>query len=208
MGRNTKYVAAAVTSRFLENGGPFYRLCYTEYNKRSLANGERMIKNQKGFTIVELLIVIVVIGILAAITIVAYNGVQQRARNTQVITGTDVYYNALRSYHAVNGSYPSTAGCLGASYPADRCWEGDSGTFDVNATLDSNLASYISKKPILATARMSIGITNNMRAGAVYVTGPARIVYYLAGPGQTCNVGGATGGTEGGVVTQCAINLP
>ena len=34
---------------------------------------------QPGFTIVELLIVIVVIGILAAITIVAYNGISQRA---------------------------------------------------------------------------------------------------------------------------------
>lgn len=38
----------------------------------------------KGFTIVELLIVIVVIGILAAITIVAYNGVQGRASDTAV----------------------------------------------------------------------------------------------------------------------------
>lgn len=35
-----------------------------------------MIKSRSGFTIVELLIVIVVIGILAAVTIVAYNGVQ------------------------------------------------------------------------------------------------------------------------------------
>jgi prepilin-type N-terminal cleavage/methylation domain-containing protein len=167
-----------------------------------------MSKNQKGFTIVELLIVIVVIGILAAITIVAYNGIQQRARNTQVIAGVEAYHKAFRSYHAVNGSYPTTAGCLGEGYPTNRCWEGDSGTYDVNATLDSTLASFISKKPTLATARMSIGITNNMRAGAVYVVNPSRIVYYLAGPGHVCNVGGATGVTEGGVVTQCVITLP
>jgi prepilin-type N-terminal cleavage/methylation domain-containing protein len=43
-----------------------------------------MRKNISGFTIVELLIVIVVIGILAAITIVAYNGVQNRAYDTSV----------------------------------------------------------------------------------------------------------------------------
>jgi len=41
-------------------------------------------KQQTGFTIVELLIVIVVIGILAAITIVAYNGVQSRAYDATV----------------------------------------------------------------------------------------------------------------------------
>lgn len=39
---------------------------------------------QKGFTIVELLIVIVVIGILAAITVVAYNGVQSKARTSKI----------------------------------------------------------------------------------------------------------------------------
>jgi prepilin-type N-terminal cleavage/methylation domain-containing protein len=43
-----------------------------------------MRKNVSGFTIVELLIVIVVIGILAAITIVAYNGIQGRAQDASV----------------------------------------------------------------------------------------------------------------------------
>ena len=42
------------------------------------------IKTHSGFTIVELLIVIVVIGILAAISIVAYNGIQNRANDTAV----------------------------------------------------------------------------------------------------------------------------
>ena len=44
-------------------------------------------QKQSGFTIVELLIVIVVIGILAAITIVAYNGIQTRAENAKTING-------------------------------------------------------------------------------------------------------------------------
>lgn len=162
----------------------------------------------RGFTIVELLIVIVIIGILAAITIVAYNGIQQRAKNTQVIAGVEMYVKALMQYKAVNSTYPTTAGCLGANYPSDQCWEGDSGTYFVNSTLDSNLAGFMGGKPTLATARMSIGITNNMRAGALYVVGPARIVYYLAGAGQACGISGSSGGTEGGVVTQCSIALP
>lgn len=165
-------------------------------------------QTEKGFTIVELLIVIVIIGILAAITIVAYNGIQQRARNTQVIAGVEMYKKALMQYSAVNSAYPATAGCLGANYPSDQCWEGDSGTYFVNSTLDSNLAGFMGGKPTLATTRMSIGITNNMRAGALYVISPARIVYYLSGAGQACGISGSSGGTEGGVVTQCAITLP
>ena len=62
---------------------------------------------QSGFTIVELLIVIVVIGVLAAITIVAFNGIQQRAENTKTKAGAQAYIKALRMYAVETGTYPT-----------------------------------------------------------------------------------------------------
>lgn len=60
-----------------------------------------------GFTIVELLIVIVVIGILAAITIVAYNGIQNRATDTAMASDVKTIQKALEAHKAIHGTYPS-----------------------------------------------------------------------------------------------------
>lgn len=63
-------------------------------------------KNQTGFTIVELLIVIVIIGILAAITIVAYNGIQARSNNARRMSDIQSVAKVIEMYKAQNGSYP------------------------------------------------------------------------------------------------------
>lgn len=59
-----------------------------------------------GFTIVELLIVIVVIGVLASISIAAYNGVQARARNVDRQSDVNAIAKALAIYEIENGSFP------------------------------------------------------------------------------------------------------
>jgi prepilin-type N-terminal cleavage/methylation domain-containing protein len=84
-------------------------------------------QNKQGFTIVELLIVIIVIAILATITIVLYNGVQQRANNAKVAKSVSTYLNLFALYKSMNAQYPTptTSGtmvCLGTEYTNDRCW--------------------------------------------------------------------------------------
>lgn len=67
-------------------------------------------KTKSGFTIVELLIVIVIIGILAAITIVAYNGIQTRARDNVRKADIANLAKGIELYYAANGNYPMSAG--------------------------------------------------------------------------------------------------
>lgn len=63
-----------------------------------------------GFTIVELLIVIVVIAILAVVGIVAYNGIQNRAADTAVQSDIRNIVMKVNEYYAIEGSYPSAPG--------------------------------------------------------------------------------------------------
>jgi len=71
-----------------------------------------MNKDSRGFTIVELLIVIVVIAILAAISIVAYNGIQNRANDTAVQSDLSAIAKKLEIYKIDNGGYPTSASNL------------------------------------------------------------------------------------------------
>jgi len=67
----------------------------------------RSFKQQKGFTIVELLIVIVVIGILATLVIVTFTGIQQKARNTKRQTDINAINSHVEAFYAQNGYYPT-----------------------------------------------------------------------------------------------------
>ena len=67
-------------------------------------------KREEGFTIVELLIVIVVIGILAALVLNSYQGVQARGRDTERKTDQNSMATQLEVYYNDNGGYPLMTG--------------------------------------------------------------------------------------------------
>jgi len=77
-------------------------------------------KNTQGFTIVELLIVVVVIAILAAISIVAYSGIQNRANDSAVKNDLSNLAKKIKMYEATNGELPKGGSATGnsASFPA------------------------------------------------------------------------------------------
>ena len=85
---------------------------------------------QAGFTIVELLIVIVVIGILVAIVVVAYTGITTQANNTGKITELKALAKLFEAYRAREGIYPRqelatstppTTNPSGNTYPVGYC---------------------------------------------------------------------------------------
>jgi prepilin-type N-terminal cleavage/methylation domain-containing protein len=75
------------------------------------------LKNKsKGFTIVELLIVIVVIGILATLVLVTFTGIQQKARDSKRKTDLGAVQAALESYYSSNNTYPTLANMQDSSW--------------------------------------------------------------------------------------------
>ena len=80
-------------------------------------------KKQAGFTIVELLVVIVVIAVLASIAVVGYNGITRRADHSAIITHLRQWETIFESYIAMHGRPPAANWrCLGdaTTLPAEN----------------------------------------------------------------------------------------
>ena len=133
---------------------------------------------RQGFTIVELVIVIVVIAILAAITIVAYNGIQERARASSVSTALNQASKKIGVFQVDNpGQYPATLGSVDIN-------DGNSVTYQYSVNNSANPATYC------------ITATNGTTS------------YKISSTNTTPTIGGCPGHGQGGVaaVTNLLFN--
>ena len=110
----------------------------------------------KGFTIIELLIVIVIIGILVAITAVSYTGVTNGANTAQNQSNAKATKQALIACHAKNGVFPTLT---------------NAGINDCGAgmTIPTNFTASATAPTASTTAVIGISGANNT-TGAITVT--------------------------------------
>lgn len=180
----------------------------------------------KGFTIIELLIVIVVIAILAAITIVAFNGVQQRAENTKTHQAVTQFSKALILYTQQNGAYPTpvlpggwyclpvdSTYCLSSSNsPVPSC-------FGLNQTPYPHTTFYSMLDTVVKSLPRVSGKATECSSGRTFIGAVVRIyndgrdaqIHFGLGGDVSCPAisGTVAGGRSVEVnTTRCVVNLP
>lgn len=106
--------------------------------------------DQKGFTIVELLIVIVVIGILAALVVTTYGGIQGKARDSKRQSDLQALQTQIEAYYATNNYYPALADMNSTSWRTTNMKSLDAGAMtdpsSSTATLSGTAASTSNQK--------------------------------------------------------------
>lgn len=131
-----------------------------------------MTKNNNGFTIVELMITVVVIGLLVSVAIFGYSRVQIDARNSARTSKVKILTEALEKYYGKNGEYPS---CSAMTQSASLV------TTNVLPGLDPN---------VLVAPGAPSGTTNSITCTALSGSGPDAFAYIGDGS-TTCATGSA-----------------
>lgn len=186
--------------------------------------------SNKGFTLVELLIVIIVIAILTTIAVVAYSGIQNRAYSAAATSARNSYTRMLKLYKVDKGRYPIVAAdgqtvCLGsasdyvakAGFAANQCRYSDysAATVSFDAAISAELRAYASLPAVNwppATETYS-GTGIDYYRGIFYYSGTlasqgsaAWLWYYL--PGQhVCPSDGYGSYDASTGETQCTISF-
>jgi prepilin-type N-terminal cleavage/methylation domain-containing protein len=144
--------------------------------KLRLTNLKSKIYKQKStfhaFTIVELLVVIIVIGILAAITIVSYSAISSRVVTEKLKLDLSDGASRLKKYYFEYGAYPTSLG-------TDNCPAGSTGTSYCLKPSSDNNYSYSSASPYLAYCLTATkgSQSNFIIQDGTQLSGPCPILY-------------------------------
>ncbi|MES2876064.1 MAG: prepilin-type N-terminal cleavage/methylation domain-containing protein [Patescibacteria group bacterium] len=146
----------------------------------------KMLQINRGFTIVELLIVIVVIGVLASIAVIAFNGVKTKTANTQTHSIVSTHAKTLRLYLVQNGSYPAGLTLRACFDGTASCWAGAvQADSDILMTALRQVSPSYPTQPAPANMTLSYGTEPDTTKGGNYT---GWYIAYILQSSVTCPV--------------------
>ncbi len=104
-----------------------------------LNNDNRHVLSKEGFTLVELMIVVAILGILISVAVPAYIGYISNSKKSEAKTNLQSLKLLIEQYYSENAKYCPAASCSGQSYAYA---ENDSGTVTSNTIGNNYLASF------------------------------------------------------------------
>jgi type IV pilus assembly protein PilA len=147
---------------------------------------------QKGFTLIELMIVIAIIGILAAIAIPAYQNYIIRSQVTEGLSLADNYETAVAEFYQNNGTFPAGVSVAGSSttIPMPGASVGkyvSAVTVDANGNIKVAYGGSQASSKLPATQLLYLNVGTNTNGDVAWVCGTQ-----VAPTGVTLNTAGTT----------------
>ena len=124
---------------------------------------------QKGFTLIELMIVVAIIGILAAVALPAYKDYTVRAKVTEVILAASSGKDSVAEYFGVNNSFPTTLliASQTTKYVSSVSWSGTSSGGAITATASAAEPAMSGGNIVLSASSAGVGQLNWTCSGSI-----------------------------------------
>ncbi len=146
-------------------------------------------KNKKGFTLIELMVVVAIMGLLAALAVIALNSARARARDARRVSDVKQIQTALELYYLDNNAYPVAPAAPGII--EEKCIS-SGGIDDVGSCSGTTYMSITPSNPIPRNDGDCAGINTSYTYAAVALDGN-NTSYYI-----TYCLGAKTGDVDAG----------